>query len=345
MTADLDSWLLLLARSPDIYLHKVDPAHALALLVKTQATAYRAASFLDDRFLLGLADGIWVPIGPLQAAADKIDCKRPLHFIFHTGHVGSTLVSRLLDDLLAAVLPLREPLPLRMLADIADTRGDFESYAALLVRLWSRGYTHTEAVVLKASSSAGRIAVPLLTQLPEARAVYLNLAIEPYLATLLAGENSLRDLRGYAAQRGRRLQSRLRSPQAVPAIESAGELAAMSWLVETWAQRIALDALPTRVLAVDFAGFLHDVPQGIARVVDHLGLSAAPSLLRDISRSQTLTRYSKAPEHSYDAQTRTDILQESRRYNAGEIARGLAWLDALATVDAGVAAVLAAAGR
>ena len=67
------------------------------LLVRTSESAYRQASFLDDRFLAGDRESLWVPAAELYAAAALIDCARPLHFVFHTGHVGSTLVSRLLD--------------------------------------------------------------------------------------------------------------------------------------------------------------------------------------------------------------------------------------------------------
>ncbi len=60
----------------------------------------------------------------------------------------------------------------------------------MLLGLWSRGYEATRAVVVKATSSAGRLAPRLLGRSPASRAVYLNLAAEPYLATLLGGANS-----------------------------------------------------------------------------------------------------------------------------------------------------------
>ena len=138
---------------------------------------------------------------------------RPLHFIFHTGHVGSTLVSRLLDET-GQVLSLREPLPLRTLAEAHDVLHapesllgpqQFDGLLDTLLRLWRRGYAATRAVVIKATSSAARLAPVLLERSAASRAIYLNLRAEPALATLLAGANSLIDLRGHGAERLKRL--------------------------------------------------------------------------------------------------------------------------------------------
>jgi hypothetical protein len=119
----------------------------------------------------------------------------------------------------------------------------------------------------------------------------------------------------------------------------------MSWLVETWSQQLALQALRERVLAVDFADFLQDVRRGMAQIAAHLGLQVDPAAVRDITNSPALARYSKAQDHAYTAETRSGILRESRQHNAAEIARGLAWLDAMARIDTAAGAIVAAAIR
>jgi Ser/Thr protein kinase RdoA (MazF antagonist) len=40
-----------------------------------------------------------------------------------------------------------------------------------------------------------------------------------------------------------------------------------------------------------------------------------------------MRRYSKAPEHGYDADLRRDVLNAARATHGAEIGRGLAWLD------------------
>ena len=111
--------LALLPVSPDAYPQKLDLVRDAVLVIRFDAAAYRAASFLDDRILGPDTQGAWIPVGAIGDATSRIQDGRAVHFIFHTGHVGSTLVSRLLDEI-GDVLSLREPLPLRSLADAFD---------------------------------------------------------------------------------------------------------------------------------------------------------------------------------------------------------------------------------
>ncbi len=343
-----DALLAQLPASPDAYPQKLDFVRDAALVIRFDASAYRAASFLDDRILGPATEGAWIPFGRVVEAARAATTPRPVHFIFHTGHVGSTLVSRLLDET-GIVLSLREPLPLRTLADAHDALGRpdsllsdarFDLALGAFITLWSRGYSATRGVVVKATSSAGRIAAALLGRSEGSRAVYLNLGAEPYLATLLAGQNSPIDLRGHGPERIRRLQTWLTEPLGPLHAMSIGELAAMSWLAESRIQREALARFPERVVALDFDAFLEGVPEGMARILGLFGLPADLRYLSAIGRSPVLARSSKAPEYGYTPEVRAEILRESRRDHREEIRRGLAWLERLARTSAAVAEVL-----
>jgi hypothetical protein len=306
---------------------------------------------MDDRLLTPATQGAWLPSAAVTEASRRVRDLRPLHFIFHTGHVGSTLLSRLLDET-GIVLPLREPLLLRAMADAGESLGRPESllseaqFGALLdmaQRLWSRGYASTRAVVVKATSSAGRLAPELLARSPDSKAVYLGLAAEPYLATLLGGANSATDLRGHGPGRMRRLLAgRSLAVQPLHAL-SVGELAALGWLAESLSRRDALAAHGSRVLALDFDAFLADVPGQLAGVAGHFGLAVDAATLARAAASPVLGRYSKAPQLPFPAGERAARLAESRRSNRDEIARGLAWLDRLGAEDAAIAALLAGA--
>jgi len=82
--------------------------------------------------------GRWMPAASVARAMSGPRDLRRLHFIFHAGHVGSTLLSRLLDEA-EGVLSLREPLPLRTIAEnFSEPRLD------LLLRLWERGFANTK---------------------------------------------------------------------------------------------------------------------------------------------------------------------------------------------------------
>jgi len=337
----------LLPVSPDAYLQKLDVVRGVGLVIRFSAHAYRGASFLDDRILGPGTQGAWLPGDLLSEAGRSVAHPRPVHFVFHSGHVGSTLVSRLLDEG-GSVLSLREPLPLRTIADAHDTLGrqesllgpdQFSALLAMALRLWSRGYEWTRAVVVKATSSAARLGAPLLAASAESRGVCLNVAPQIYLATLLAGRNSPDDLRGHGPGRIHRLQARCSAPLAPLHSLSLGELAALSWVVETMTQRDLLRQFGDRLLAIDFDHFLEDAGGGMQRIATHFALPEAGDYPDRIAASGALQRYSKAPDHQFSPADRAALLRDSREQNRAEIARGLAWLERLARTEPAVAAL------
>ena len=339
----------LLPASPDAYPHNLDLPGGRVLVVRLDERGYRNASFLDDRILSPSTQGAWLPGAAVTDASRRVQDPRPLHFIFHAGHVGSTLLSRLLDES-GPVLSLREPLLLRTLADAHDALGrpdsllgsaQFEALLDMTLRLWSRGYAGTRTVVVKATSSAGRLAPEILARSPASRAVYLNLRAEPYLATLLGGVNSGADLRGHGPGRMRRLLAGRELPVEPLHVLSPGELAALGWLVEGLARRQALAAHGARVLALDFDAFLADVAGQLTRVASHFGLAADGAAIAAAAAGPVLRQYSKAPQLPYAPGERESRLAASRRENRAEIARGLAWLERLGRADGAIATLLA----
>ena len=337
--------------TPDVHVAKFELAREAALLIKFDQGAYRAASFLDERIQTPATRGGWVPLADVVRKAAEVRNARPLRFIFHTGHAGSTLVSRLLDEA-GTVLSLREPLPLRQLAAAHDAVGSvssllsqaqFDGLLESFLRFWSRGYETTRFAVVKATSATGRLAPAMFAKRGDARGIYMNLRAEPYLATLLGGQNSHVDLRGHGVERMRRLQMLVATGLTPLYRLSPGELAAASWLAETWSQRTALDSDGDRIIAVDFDALLADVPGQMRRIAEHFGLPPDAPFLANIERSPALTRYSKAPEQEYSPALRAQILAESRERNKDEIRKGLAWLERTATANTAVADVLAKA--
>jgi hypothetical protein len=143
----------------------------------------------------------------------------------------------------------------------------------------------------------------------------------------------------------RRLAARL-GPASLPPLHALGhgELAAVSWLAESMTQREVLDHAGARVLAVDFDAVLADLPHAMASIAAHLALSVPTGWGAQLVSNPVLTRYSKSPEHEYGAGLRTQVLDQARREHAGEIRRGLDWLQSLARAEPRVARVLDANG-
>ena len=340
-----------LADNPLIYPQNLDFLREAILFLRLEASTLQAASFLDDRILSPQLDGRWVKFAELDPLLADAQPARPLHFIFHSGHVGSTLISRLIESA-GATIALREPLALRVLATAWDDR---DASHALIgaqrldtllqwhLALWGRGFADTRAVILKATSSAGRMCAPVLMALPEARALYLNLAAEPYLATLLAGENNYLDLRGMGAERFKRLTilADAQPPEPLHTL-SLGELAALTWLTEKLTQLTAQAQTGARILAMDFDAFLAGPAEETRRIFRHLGLDAAPEFFARAPDSDVFKRYSKAPEHGYTPQFRAQILDQARVQHQPEIKKGLAWLERMAALSPAAARALSA---
>lgn len=329
-----------LAQSPALYPQKLDLAAGRALLIRMSEADYRASSFLDDRILTPQTQGAWVALDDLRAAAMEI-APCPLHFIFHIGHVGSTLVSRLLSET-GDVLPLREPVPLRQLAELFDRPGGKSQGGDILevfLRLWSRGFASTSAVILKATSATARLTPALLAARPEARAIYLTLGAEAHIATLLAGQNSAAEMNGMGPERLQRLRN-LTGASDNPQPRSLEELAAMSWLSERLTQQAVLMEYPARVLPVDFEEFLQHTEEVLSQVLRHYGLDASGEKIEVMLNSALWRSYSKSPSETYSPGLRNQMLAETRKLYGAEIARALKWLDDLAHRDGNVAAVL-----
>jgi hypothetical protein len=134
----------------------IDPTNRLTRLVRLDEAAYRAASFLDDRML---QPGLESRICSLDEAMSKAAAlpRDDARWIFHIGHVGSTLIARLLGEL-DGVLSIREPRSLRDLAAADKERGDL---ASGLRRLMSRTFGPGQSALVKATSFVSEMA-PLL---------------------------------------------------------------------------------------------------------------------------------------------------------------------------------------
>ena len=323
------------AASPTFYPLRLEEDGSRMFLARLSEADYRAASFLDERALSPALFVGWAPGALLMRAAEAIR-PRPLHFIFHTGHAGSTLLSRLLDQR-PGVLGLREPLPLRT---IADANGRLDALLPPLLRIWARGFADTEAAIVKATSTAGRLAPQLLATMPLARAVYLYLKAEPTLATMIAGIESVKDQAGFVAERTRRIAALL-GDSSIAQPGSPGEFAALAFLAENLARAEAERRGGDRVLALDFEAALTDLPGTLARVFAHFGLAMPAGRAESIAAGAVAARYSKAPDQPYSAALRAAVLDEARQKASGEIVRGLRWLEAIAARHKVAAALLA----
>jgi hypothetical protein len=313
---------------------KLDTIGRRILWLRLDAVQRREAAFLDDRALPPQAEGGWMPMDSLPASGTP-DASAVADAIFHIGHCGSTLLSRLLDSW-PDVQGLREPLPLRTLAeawpalDRPDSRLSPEEAPRLLQALWSRWSQPLEPHrrnLVKATSSCNGLIGPLLSRQPTMRAILLDMPLRPYLATLLKSPGSVHDAATAAGERLCDLHARGYGDGIALHALTLPQQCAMGWLAERLRfAAIAQGQCGARVLRMDFEDLLADPERELQRVAAHLQLE--PAGVSDALASSAWGRYSKAQAHGYGREDRAhDLGLATQRYGK-EIAEGEAWVEA-----------------
>src|SRR3954463_9027904 len=220
------------AASPHWFPQRYDAASDSVLLVERSEADFRAAAFLDERSLTPTTPSHLVPWATVAGAVPP-DARRDIQYIFHIGHVGSTLISRLLGEL-PEVLALREPQILRdFTACLSEARWEPESIPLrldTLTALLSRTFRPEQRAMAKASSFVSEIAAELLPA--GSRGLLLFASAEAYLGNILGGPNSRKEMAATAADRLERLYRRVGESRWSLAGLSEGEVVAMAWACE-----------------------------------------------------------------------------------------------------------------
>ncbi|MGH7025040.1 MAG: hypothetical protein ACREEB_15825 [Caulobacteraceae bacterium] len=329
--------------SPEFYPLQVDLERRAVGLLRLSESAYAEAGFLDERLLETVPDIVWTDWPTLEAAARAVDGESD--FIFHIGHVGSTLLARLLGRH-HRVFALREPAILRSVANLRAETG-FSDALSIMLKLYARVWRPGQRSLVKATSFVADLGSEALECFPSARATLMVSAPQVFIATLLAGEGSRAELPMVTPVRIGRLSRRLGEP-LFSAVASEGEMAAAGWACEMCVLADMAARYPDRVLWLDFDRLLADLPSGLLKVARHLDLGFSAADVAVMLSGPELGQYSKAPERAFDAGRRHEVIGEAMHCHGQEIQRGLAWLDAAAGAHPAIARasqVAAAAGR
>jgi len=326
----MDKLLESVTQSPELFPYAFDVGSDQVTLIRLTRADYENASFLDARILTPKTPSRAIPWPALAKSVDAAQLREHCRFIFHIGHVGSTLLSRLLGAH-PQVFALREPLVLRTFANpnAMIGRGDFADRLTGMLKLLSRTFDANQTSVVKATSFVSELAAGLMSRTFALPAVALYVSAESYMATILGGPNSRQEAKILAPSRIDRLHRRVGQEWRVTPL-SEGEILALSWACEMSALAEAVAASRERILQIDFDRFLQD-PSALSDVFRHFGVAVSDGEVRAILAGPDMRRYSKAPQFAYDLGLRTAVLNEARAVHAAEIHRGLAWLDRAAS--------------
>ncbi|MGH8127126.1 MAG: hypothetical protein ACRETC_02000 [Gammaproteobacteria bacterium] len=330
-TLDLDAWFDGLANDPQVFAHQLDVIDRRLLLVRLTPEQIRDAAFLDQRVLTGKELGVWVPLA--RALATRLPASSPRGLIVHCGHVGSTLIARLLGELPGAWV-LREPLILHPLAaearlsgtPLARLRaGEFASALSFSQAMLARTPAPDQAAIVKHTSFTANLA-PLLLAGPQPPAVLcLWVALEDYLATLLRDPELRRGVRLAAGEWIHDLIAVMgESAPLLGALEDA-ELAALNWCAAQFVFAQARTQNTERVIGWRFDDFLAQPEERLTQLAVHLGLKASEGDIHRALSSPWLHRYAKDPRYPFDAETRAQELAVAKTRLAAEIRTGLSF--------------------
>jgi hypothetical protein len=312
-----------LGASPEWFPHELDLPGERVSFIRLQESDYRQASFLDARIVTSASIRKSLSWPRIEAAILAAQLNEHCGFIFHIGHVGSTLLSRLVGCHPGA-FAVREPMVLRTLAQITPAP---DPPLAGCLKLLSRTFEPRQIAVIKATSFVSELAASLVSRPAAPKAVMMFVSAESYFATILGGPNSRQEARMMAPSRLERLHRRLGQQAWRLGSMSEGEVLAVSWACEMSGLAQANKAAAGRSLRVDFDRFIGSPTLILTAVLRHFGLDGSSETVAAILGGPDMGRYSKAPEHPYDAQLRRDVLNQARAVHGAEIGRGLAWLD------------------
>jgi hypothetical protein len=205
-----------------------------------------------------------------------------------------------------------------------------EKRLSVLLKLWSRTFEPGQTAVIKTTSFVSEIAARLMTRPSKPKAIFLSVEPDVYIATILGGANTRQEARARTPDRLARFNRRLGREAWRLASLSEGEAVAMAWALDMTALAEAERAGGARAMVMDFDEFLAEPEEMLSRLLRHFDCEAPKAEVARIVESPLMQRYSKAQEYAYSAQLRREVLDAARKEHAGEISKGLAWLETAA---------------
>lgn len=320
-------------RDAGLLAHMIDVASDRVLLSTLSEQDYKSASFLDRRIITPELKYQAVKWGALDGV--ELPDASPPYYIFHIGHVGSTLISRLLGESLD-VLALREPQILRDLGDLytkldaPDAPWSSQKYQIRFEQVvsWlSRTFRDDQRALIKASSFVSHLADDLIG--PENNALFLYVGLESYLETILAGESSRKEAEMLAEFRWKQVAENLGVDLESLERLSHVQKIALGWLSGMGTLMTTSDNKgKDRIRWQDFNRYLDNSSEQLVDIAAHFN-NDVPDVEALIA-GPIMNRYSKDPTHAYSPDLRQQLLQQAKNNHASEIKAAMGWVQGLA---------------
>lgn len=326
-----------LRSNPDFLLQNFDLANRRALVLRVNETVYREASFLDDRIFNPQTEGFWLPLESVFQETSHLALGKP-SYIFHVGHCGSTLISRLLAEL-PHCLPLREPMSLLTLAIARRELGRASSW--LTTAQWdqllqtaigslARTYRTSDRSLIKATSNAGNLLDTVSTMLDgSSRILMLYISLESLLAAMLRTPDLRASIHAYSPAWITdfcRLSGR--NDICLADLDDSQQITA-KWLALLMLFIQTQTVNPDQARMLNFDDFLMHPEKHIMDTARFFELVCQPAKTQELVNGPLMRTYSKIPTQNFDPLQRRSELQDARQKFQIEIHAGLKWAETL----------------
>jgi hypothetical protein len=336
--------LAALLTSPAMFLRDLDPVRGIAIFSPMNEACYRQSSFLDNRIVRATERDVVADLDDLLEWIEILAPeRRRIDYILHTGHCGSTLLSRILGQR-DAFLALREPPLLMGLSrsfraldrpGFPISRDRWEAIKDLALLTLAKTWREDQTALVKPTSQAGNLIPALMSHTGRERAVLLYVDLETYLATMLRA-HIRQESRLYAREFRVGQFTKLLPGQPASSDEySDPQLTAMNWLLQVRDLARAEDDPHSggRVMRLRFETLLDDPAGTVGRVCEFLGRPATPAECRALASEEQLGRSAKLPHVEHGREKRQHQLQLSRERHAAEITQALAWAETICATE------------
>jgi hypothetical protein len=256
----------------------------------------------------------------------------PIHFIFHTAFCCSTLMLKALD-VRGRAFGLKEPDVLINLANrfIRSDDASNRERLGLVLRLLARPFEAGEAIIVKPTNLANRLALPILEMSPESRAVLLYSDVGSLLRSILK--------RGmWGRIWGRKL---FRSAYAWTSLDFGYsdeetfvltdlQALGLGWLMQMHHFSEVARRMGDRVMFVDSADFLAQPSATLERVARLFELGLDEAAIAQIVSGPAFARHSKFSDQDYGREERAVDQTAADAAHHEEIEMVVKWVEAVA---------------
>lgn len=318
-------------RNPEWLPHKFEDDEQSLTFVHVPRVARAELMFLYDQYF---AEQFQKASFPTAEVAIELECvvQAPIHFIFHTSLCGSSLLARAFD-LPDVASTMREPAIGITLAEriLQQNNSANAQRLEILVSLLARPFSLGEAVVVKHSNFANRLAAPILMSHPHSRAVLLYSDLETYLISLLK-----RGIWGRIL--GRKLFNNLRSWSTLKLDFSISEMleltdmqvASLAWLMQISHFDTLAKNFRDRTKLLNSDKFFASLGTELHHIFEFFNLGISELAAAEIVAGPTFAKHSKSINRQYSLADRKRELLDAGSENSEEITMAVKWIESYA---------------